>query len=184
MVDAGYDRTNMKRAYLGDSYDAVKRLWQQVFAGWAPLYANRQFIPDDIQSEFTCLTGVPMLCGDTSGPYSVLNDPDTGIRLPDEDNQSESRKHITLATICGQLRREAARAIVTFDQSDYRHSKLKLDEQRRVKMRYITASGLFAFYYVSHAPFLFAFPSADMRHELRQRLLSFGVPDTRLETHE
>ena len=125
-----------------------------------------------------------MLCGDTSGPYSVLNDPDTGIRLPDEDNQSESRKHITLATICGQLRREAARAIVTFDQSDYRHSKLKLDEQRRVKMRYITASGLFAFYYVSHAPFLFAFPSADMRHELRQRLLSFGVPDTRLETHE
>ena len=125
-----------------------------------------------------------MLCGAPSGPYSVLNDPDTGIRLPDEDNQGEGRKHVTLATICGQLRREAARAVVTFDQSRYRHSELKFDEQRRVKMRYLAAPGLFAFYYVSHAPFLFVFPSADMRPELRQRVLSFDVPDTRLETHE
>ncbi len=184
MVDTGYDRTNMKRAYLGDSYDAVKRLWQQVFAEWAPLYANRRFIPDEIQSEFTCLTGVPMLRGLPSGPYSIMNDPDTGIRLPDEGNQSESRRHITLTTICGQLRREAARAVLTFDQADYRHSKLKLAEQRRVKMRYLSASGLFGLYYVSHAPFLFAFSNADTRQELRQRMLSFGVPDARFETHE
>ena len=174
----------MKRAYLGDSYDAVKRLWQQVFAEWAPLYANQQFIPEDIQAEFSCLTGVPMLRGAPSGHYSVLNDPNTGIRLPGEDNQREDRKHITLATICEQLRRESARAVVTFDQSDYRHSKLKLDEQRRLKMRYLATSGLYAFYYVSHAPFLFAFPNASTRQELRLRLLSFGVPHTRLEIQE
>jgi hypothetical protein len=174
----------MKRAYLGDSYDAVKRLLQQVFAEWAPLYANQQFIADDIQADFTRLTGVPMLRGVPSGHYSVLNDPDTGIRLPDEDNQRESRKHIALVTICGQLRWESVRAVVTFDQSDYRHSKLKLDEQRRLKMHYLATKGIFAFYYVSHAPFLFAFPNAATRQELRLRVLSFGVPDTRLETHE
>jgi hypothetical protein len=109
-----------------------------------------------------------------------LNDPDAGIRLPDEANQSESRKHITLVTICRQLQRVAARAVVTFDQSYYRHSKLKLDEQRRIKMRYLAGSGFFAFYYISHAPFLFVFPSADALQEVRQRLLSFGVPDARL----
>lgn len=125
-----------------------------------------------------------MLRGMPSGCYAILNDPDTGIRLPDEDNQRESRKHITLATICGQLRRDSPRVVVTFDQSDYRQSKLKLDEQRRVKMRYLTAAGLFAFYYVSHAPFLFAFSNADTRQELRCRLLGFGIPDTRLEALE
>ena len=34
----------MKRDYLGDSYDAVKRLWQQALSGWAPLYAEPRFI--------------------------------------------------------------------------------------------------------------------------------------------
>ena len=174
----------MKRDYLGDSYDAVKRLWQQVLAEWAPLYAEPRFIPEDLQAEFTHLTGVPMLHGAASGPYSVLNDPDTGIRLPDENNQTQSRKHIALGTICEQLRRDAARTVITFDQSAYRLSELKLDEQRQAKMRYLAKSGLFAFYYVSHAPFLFTCPSADTRQQLPQRLLSFGIPDTRFETHE
>lgn len=62
-----------------------------------------------------------------------------------------------------RLRRgpEPARAVITFDQSNYRLSGLKLDEQRQVKMRYLAKSGLFSFYYVSHAPFLFTCPSAD-----------------------
>ena len=174
----------MERDYLGDSYDAVKRLWQQVLAEWAPLYAEPRFVPEDLQAEFTILTGVPILHGAPSRSYSILNDPDTGIRLPDEDNQRESRKHIALPTICEQLRRDAACTVITFDQSDYRLSGLKLDEQRRVKMRYLAASGLFPFYYVSHAPFLFVCASADTRQQLRQRMLSFGIPDVRVETHE
>ncbi len=44
----------MKRVYLGDSYDAVKRLWQQALTEWAPLYVEPQFIPKDIQAEYTC----------------------------------------------------------------------------------------------------------------------------------
>jgi hypothetical protein len=162
----------------------VKRLWQQVLAEWAPLYAEPRFIPEDLQAEFTRLTGVPMLRGAASGPYSILNDPDKGIRLPDEKNQRESREHIALPTIRAQLGRPAARTVITFDQSNYRQSGLKLDEQRQAKMLHLAKSGLFPFYYVSHAPFLFTCPSADTRQQLRLRLLSFGIPAARLETHE
>lgn len=174
----------MKREYLGDSYDAVKRLWQQALSGWAALYAEPRYIPEGIHKEFTSLTGVAMLPAAPSEPYSILNDPDTGIRLPGEDNQSESRTHIALPTIRDQLHRPGLRAVVTFDQSDYRHSELKRDQQRHAKLRFFTESGLFAFYYVSHAPFLFAFPDAECRQQLRQRLRSFGIPDDRFETVE
>lgn len=137
----GYDRTNMTRKYLGDSYDAVKRLWQQAFSPWAPLYANEYFIPNDIQADFTRLTGIPMLRDAPSGVDSILNDPDTGIRLPDEKNQRESRKHISLATIRRQLQSDAVHTVVTFDQSVYRESNLKLAEQRWSKMRALAARG-------------------------------------------
>jgi hypothetical protein len=173
----------MKRDYLGDSYDAVKRLWQQVLAEWAPLYAEPRFIPEDLRADFTRLTGIPMLHDAPPGPYSILNDPDTGIRLPDEHNQTQSRKHIALTTICEQLRLGAARSVITFDQSTYRLREHKPDRQRQTKMRYLAKTGLFAFYYVSHAPFLFTFPSEDARRQLWQSLLSFGIPGARLETH-
>src|SRR4051794_19585042 len=127
----------MKRDYLGDSYDAVKRLWQEVFADWAPLYADGRFIPGELQTDFTRLTGIPILENTPSGPYSILNDPDVGIRLPAERNQTESRKHVALTTICEQLRMRMASSVLTFDQADYRHSGIKLDEQRQAKMRYL-----------------------------------------------
>jgi hypothetical protein len=171
----------MRRDYLGDSYDAVKRLWQQILSEWAPLYAEPRFIPKDLQEEFTRLTAIPMLQGTPSGPYSILNDPDIGIRLPGEDNQAESRQHITLPTIDRQLRAETARVVITFDQSDYRHSGLKLDGQRRAKMRWLADGGVFALYYVSHAPFLFACSDANTRQQLQQRLLAFGLPNNRFE---
>jgi len=174
----------MKRDYLGDSYDAVKRLWQQALSEWAPLYAEPRFIPEDLQKEFTRLTGIPMLPDAPPEPYSILNDPDTGIRLPGKGNQGESRTHIALPSIRSQFQRPGPRAIITFDQSDYRHSELKRDQQRHAKLRFLADAGLFAFYYVSHAPFLFVFPDTESRQQLRERLRSFGIPDDRFETHE
>ena len=61
----------MKRDYLGDSYDAVKRLWQQALLDWAPLYAEPRFMPQDLQEEFTRLTGIPMLHDAPREPYSI-----------------------------------------------------------------------------------------------------------------
>ena len=172
----------MKRAYLGDSYDAVKRLWQQLLASTAPLFAEPRFIPAELQSDFTQLTGIPILPAQPPPTFSILNDPDTGIRLPGEDNQSESRTHISIDSILHQLQHQQPRCIITFDQSDYRHSDLGRDEQRLAKIRSLSQAGASAFYYVSHAPFLFAFSSPDALQQIHALLTSAGVPATRLET--
>lgn len=172
----------MKQAYLGDSYDAVKRLWQQLLASTAPLFAEPRFIPAELQPNFTLLTGIPMLSAQPPPVFSILNDPDTGIRLPGEDNQSESRTHISIDSIVHQLQRQQPQCIITFDQSDYRHSDLGRDEQRLAKMRSLAQAGASAFYYVSHAPFLFAFPTLDTLQQIHALLTRAGVPAKRLET--
>ena len=113
----------MKRDFLGDTFDAVKRLWQQVLSDWAPLYAEPQFVPQDLREDFTRLTGIRMLTGQRPLVFSILNDPDTGIRLPGEANQTEGPTHISIATIARQLREQRPRCVVTFDQSNYRNSE-------------------------------------------------------------
>lgn len=172
----------MKRNFLGDSYDAVKRLWQQIFAAFAPLYAEPRFIPLELQSDFTLLTGIPILTTQPPADFSVLNDPDTGIRLPGEDNQAEGQTHTTIRAICRQLQQHTPLCVVTYDQSHYRHIKLKADEQRQAKLRRLSGNGAFGYYYVSHAPFLFAFQTREALQETKNRLLRFGIPKDRLET--
>lgn len=171
----------MRRKYLGDSYDAVKRMWQDLLADWAPLYAEPRFIPEDLQAEFIRLTRIPMLLGKPPEAFSILNDPDTGIRLPGEENQSEGHTHIAIGTIAKQLR-NGAQCVITFDQSDYRNHGMKRDEQRRAKMNSLAANGLHSFYFVSHASFLFAVPDASAFHRTRAILIDAGIPETRLET--
>lgn len=83
-----------------------------------------------------------------------------------------------------QLRAPGLLSVVTFDQSDYRNIELKRDEQRRAKLSALSESGFPAFYYVSHAPFLFAFPTLDAFAELERRLVSVGIPTERLEREE
>lgn len=171
----------MRREYLGDSYDAVKRMWQDMLAGWAPLYAEPRFIPEDLHAEFTLLTRIPMLLGKPKDAFSILNDPDTGVRLPGEENQSEGRTHIAIDTIADQLR-SGALCVITFDQSDYRNNGMKRDQQRRAKMRSLAEKGLHSFYYVSHAPFLFAVPDPHSLLRIRTLLRNAGIPERRLES--
>src|SRR5437660_705569 len=103
--------------HLGDSYDAVKRMWRELLASWAPLYAEPRFFGDDgLRKDFTRLTGIQMLNERREGIYSVLNDPDTGIRLPKKTNQTERRSHVAIERIIAQLRTDGVRCVVTFDQ--------------------------------------------------------------------
>lgn len=171
----------MKRQFLGDSYDAVKRLWQEVFSEWAPLLAEPLFIPEDIRIEFTALTRIPILSDHRPPVYSIFNDPDTGIRLPDRENQREGVTHISLATIANQLSNSAVRCVLTFDQSHHREPGFTLADQRNAKVLWLRRQGLSAFYYVSHAPFLFAFPKEEYMKETRARLLQLGIPESRIE---
>jgi hypothetical protein len=40
----------MRREFLGDSYDAVKRMWRDILVEWAPLYAEPRYIQADLRS--------------------------------------------------------------------------------------------------------------------------------------
>jgi hypothetical protein len=171
----------MKREYLGDSYDAVKRLWHEILATWAPLHAEPRFIPEDIQHEFTTLTLIPMLTDRHPPIYSILNDPDTGIPLPDREKPGRKITHVKLATIASQLKDSSVRCVITFDQSNYRASGLNLKDQLNEKVKWLQGKGLHAFYYVSHAPFLFAFAESSEMKRVRTLLDTAGVPRNRIQ---
>ncbi|MCD4674495.1 MAG: hypothetical protein K8S18_00675 [Desulfobacula sp.] len=104
----------MKRKYLGDSYDALKRLWQELLYKWAPLYATPDFIPTDLQHEFAQLTRIPS----------------------------------------------------------------------KVKMGQILSEGFHSFYYVSHAPFLFAVLNKDALSQIQDILKNSGIPENRFEKYQ
>lgn len=171
----------MKKEYLGDSYDAVKRLWRDLLQDWAPLFADGRFIPEDIREHFSLFTKIPILKELPQESFSVLNDPDTGIRLPGEINQKEGRTHISITTIVDQLKINKINCVVTFDQSYHRKGKGSHKDQRITKMDEIREKGFYSFYYVSHAPFLFACPSKTLLIELKNLLKEAGVPEFRIE---
>ena len=170
----------MKREFLGDSYDAVKRLWQETFSEWAPLLAESRFIPEDIRADFTTVTRINLLIDQGPLVYSIFNDPDTGIRLPDRENQREGVTHINLATIANQLKNPAVRCVLTFDQSHHREPGFTPADQRNAKVLWLRRQGLHAFYYVSHAPFLFAFSKEADIKKARELLLKVGIPENRI----
>lgn len=175
----------MKEQYLGDSYDAVKRMWKSILIQpkWnAPLFAEQRFIDVDIQENYTLLTGIEMLPAiNPPHQYSILNDPDTGIRLPGEENQNEGRSHISIDSIIRQLQIEQVKCVVTFDQSDYRNHDADRKSQRKIKLSTIKSCRMFGFYYVSHAPFLFSTKSDFDNLQLKKCLVDSGIPEWRLE---
>ena len=170
----------MKREYLGDTYDVVKRLWCDLLSEWSPLYAEARFIPEEIRSEYTLYTGIQILIRAPTTYYSILNDPDTGIRLPGFGNQREGRSHIVLPTIIRQLRSPRVKCVITFDMSHYRNIDQCAADQRQTKLRYLEQDNCHGFYYKSHAPFLFAASSRYELRKLRIILTRAGIPDMRL----
>lgn len=162
----------------------MKRLWQEVLAEWAPVHAEPRFIPEDIRGEFTAFTRIPLLTEHRPTFYAILNDPDTGIRLPNRANQSEGRHHIALSTIRQQLRNAAVGCVITFDQSNHREAGLRPKSQRNAKLQWLQRESLSAFYYVSHAPFLFGFSKPARMDMVLSLIRTAGVPDSRIEEPE
>ena len=65
-------RCRVQEQYLGDSYDAVKRLWQELLAPLAPLFAKGDYIPKELRIDYTRLTGIPMLPDKPLGEFSAV----------------------------------------------------------------------------------------------------------------
>jgi len=93
-------RGKVKKKYLGDSYDLVKRVFGEVLCDVAPLYADPMFIPKEIHEEFTKVTGIPILPKSKERNVGILLDPTTGISL--KPKMSATKKHASNRLYCSR----------------------------------------------------------------------------------
>jgi hypothetical protein len=172
----------MRNEYLGDSYDLVKRFWAESLASVGQLFAHPKFIPTEIRSDYTAVTGISIL-GSTESMmrFGILFDPDTGIPLPTEHAVPVSTSHAPLSFIAQEMRQLKPAYAICFDQSHHRKHQLDRLGQRDAKVAFLRQHGFDSFYYVSHAPFLFVSSHADVMKAIRLRLLACGIPQSRFE---
>lgn len=176
----------MDRTYLGDSYDIVKRFWAERLSLVAPLLAHPRFVPVAIKHQFELLVGMRVLERDETptGPFGLFLDPHTGIPLPRVARYTATATHAPLAFIEDEFSRLKPRYMVCFDQSHDRVPDLSRSAQRALKRADLTARHLFSFYYVSHAPFLFATSEKGVLESLYRRLVESGIPEWRFESED
>jgi hypothetical protein len=172
----------VRRIFLGDSYDLVKRFWSEGLRSVAPLYAHPQFVPEEIRPEYTAITSVPVLDTDRlpDKPFGVLLDPDTGIPFPSESRARARRSHAPLPFIVGVHQDLRPLYVVCFDQSYHRRQEASRQQQLEKKREFLRQRGLSSFYYQSHAPFLFTADDVETLTAIRSRLVSLGIPQDRL----
>lgn len=173
----------MHGKYLGDSFDIVKRFWAERLAGIAPLFAHPRFVPTEIRSAFEKMVAMPVLHPNEARPepFGLFLDPHTGIPLPKALSQRTSASHAPLSFIGAELDRLKPAYLICFDQSHDRSSGLSQEEQRQTKRLALRNSGIVSFYYVSHAPFLFAARDAKVLESVRRCLSDSGIPGFRFE---
>ena len=119
-----------------------------------------------------------------SEPFGLFFDPHTGIPLPRVAQQTASALHAPLAFIAAECSRLRPRYAVCFDQSHDRVPDLNRVAQRALKRADLKARGLVSFYYVSHAPFLFAASDNIVLESLHSRLVESGMPKWRFESED
>jgi len=173
----------MREIYLGDSYDIVKRFWADALNSFAPLYSHSRFVPVSIRQRYTTLTSIPILNSDAppDSEFSLLLDPDVGIPLPSETSARASSSKAPLSFIAQLNEQLNPMCMICFDQSYHRRHELTRKAQREKKRVVLKECGIWSFYYVSHAPFLFTAGSPDNLVKVFDRLLAVGIPRSRLE---
>jgi hypothetical protein len=173
----------MNRKYLGDSFDIVKRFWAERLANIAPLLAHPKFVPLTIKTDFEKMVAIPVLRANEmpDGPFGLFLDPDTGIPLPTAASQKPSVSHAPISFIAAELRRLRPRYLICFDQSHDRKPGLDRPMQRQRKLTALQSLGVASFYYLSHAPFLFASNDVSDLEAVRSRLVQSGIPEWRFE---
>ncbi len=86
--------------------------------------------------------------------------------------------HAPLPYISGVYEKDHPAYLICFDQS-FNRSKEK-EPLMREKIDALRSKGLSAFYFSSHANFLFISGSTDTIRSIEQRLLCLGLPSRRL----
>ncbi|HTW62518.1 MAG TPA: hypothetical protein VMD55_11965 [Terracidiphilus sp.] len=175
----------MKQAFLGDSYDILKRFWADSLRPIAPLYAHARFIPLPLRAKYSLMTGISILDPAVELPgadFGILLDPNTGVPLPRESaSPNATISHTPLRYIARAMEECAPAYLICFDQSFHRIEGLDKRSQRGKKLDYLRELGYSGFYYVSHAPFLFVFPNPESLSIVLAQLERTGLPKSRLE---
>jgi hypothetical protein len=173
----------MRRKYLGDSYDLVKRFWADSLRSVARLYAHPRFIPEEIRAEYELLTRIPV--GNLHRlrpPYGLLLDPHTGIPLPSQRSREVTIAYAPLSFVVSTMEEFNPGYMICFDQSHTRSHRLTPHAQRQRKMAFLRERGFHSIYYRSHAPFLFVTRFRRTMDCIVSTMASRGIPGCRLET--
>ncbi len=176
----------MRDIYLGDTYDIVKRFWASILREIAPIYGHPRFVPSGLHAQYSALTTLPFLDLKRlpEPPFGLFLDPHTGIPLPDARSQNVTLALAPVSFIAEQFAHLEPVYIVCFDQAhDRRRSKdLGLGEQREAKRDALLLMGIYSFYYLSHASFLFMATSTGMLTLVRNVLIAAGIPEQTAST--
>jgi hypothetical protein len=172
----------MDQQFLGDSYDLVKRFWAENLSSIAPIYADERFVPKEIREEYTKITGIPIFHSSIAHPFAIFLDPCTGIPTKTNTASKPTKKHAPLPFIIEFLEKYHPEFLVCFDQSfSFNRCKESCMEE---KINALTSTGLCAFYYTSHANFLFVSESASITRSIRKQIMNLGIPGWRIKPNE
>ena len=167
----------MNPAYLGDSYDLVKRFFCFELSRLGYTVSVDPMLTGDWNTnvcEFYRLIGAEPL--DSNRPMSakaaLFLDPDTGI------NSKGGKQHASFD--CLALKCKSYELVFAFDQSFSRQVKPK--DVIREKLIELREKGCHGMYYDSHARFVFVANKRDVLNELRNHLVALGLPQSRLLT--
>lgn len=171
----------MKKQYLGDSYDIVKRFWAILFRPIAPLYAHARFVPEAIRPSYETITSIPVIERPLNKSFGILLDPHTGIPLPGDKKRRATISHVPLEYIVQLIQDWKPRYAVIFDQSYYRKHEINREHQLATKMRFLALKKIQSFYYVSHAPSLICSNIDDTLQQIYDSMIKIGIPRSRLK---
>jgi hypothetical protein len=165
----------MNPEWFGDSFDIVKRYFVGALkeVGFT-VYVDPMFTGDgeSIEEQFLAFLGAQRHKGEkaSGAKTALLLDPDTGV------GKRGTTKHVTLGDIKKALKNYSV--VFSFDQSFSRHRKI--GEQMAGKLRDLSGMGIHAFYYDSHARFLFAALNKPDLETVISALCSSGLPQRRI----
>jgi hypothetical protein len=157
----------------GDSYDLVKRVLLEVVSNSGlEVYADPMITDSmpEIEKQFHVLINAKQLpAGIISKKFHCLFvDPDIGL------SEKKTKLHVTFYELQNKLS-IVWDLIFVYDQSFSR--SIKSNERIQIKLMKLRLIGLNAFYYASHANFLFVSKDKNILEMVEQKLLGFGIPN-------
>jgi hypothetical protein len=164
----------MNPKYLGDSYDIVKRFFCSALAtlGYEvvidPMFTGKWNGKEE--TYYRLIGARPLGKSLNSRLTALFMDPDTGVR------EMAGKRHVSFDRMVAELQNH--KLVFVFDQSFSYQGKPEV--VMREKLAAIRSRGCHAFYYDSHARFLFLSREAKNLNILLRRLRELGIPDSRL----